>query len=477
VLGCNLFSGVRDYRFEDGLAAAGPGAGGSSPGSGGSGGAGTGGAGGAAPPWAVRFGGPGPQYINRAEVDFSGAILMVGSLFGSMEVGRDTLMSEDAADVFLVRVDASGTPILARSFGSMGDQFGTVGFLDGSNRLWFAGSFEDDLPLDHDTLQSPGVLNAFFARLQPNGLTDLAIHLNGGGSAFPRGFTLGPTAGYVMAGDFAVDMNSGSGQVTASGEADAFVHLLNTGAKATDWIFDFGDEAYQSFFDVDTTSGRILLAGENRGTIQPGALPAVATHGGADGFVLELDTGGTPQRALGLGDAGQEIVWGVAVDSDGNVYASGNYSAAFSVGDVDFVAPNAEDVFVLKLSPSFVPLWGLSFGGPGNQVARQIMVSESDVVAVAGDFAGSIDIDGTVYDARQGSGGFVALIDSAGNVSDSHALLSPIRTFLSGVHVAADGSLTVAGHFSAELSVFGLTLMGDPDDAEDIFAAHLPAAR
>lgn len=133
---------------------------------------------------------------------------------------------------------------------------------------------------------------------------------------------------------------------------------------------------------------------------------------------------------------------GIAVGSDGSVYVAGGLRDA---GD-------AEDLFVIKLSPEGVPLWFKTSGASGvSEHAQGIAIGGDGNVYVAGvaprpsePFLGEFDA-------------VVLKIDPAGTIIWQRAFAGgDVTDARGGIAVAADGSLYVAGGFQG-LSGSGVT--------------------
>jgi hypothetical protein len=70
----------------------------------------------------VRFGGTGFDQGFDLAVDPSGNSYITGNFKGNMTVGTTTLTGVGFSDIFMIKLDALGSPVWAKSFGStLGD--------------------------------------------------------------------------------------------------------------------------------------------------------------------------------------------------------------------------------------------------------------------------------------------------------------------------------------------------------------------
>jgi hypothetical protein len=81
----------------------------------------------------------------------------------------------------------------------------------------------------------------------------------------------------------------------------------------------------------------------------------------------------------------------IRLDSDGNLYATGTFSGSASfgtqAGPVVITSKGATDAFVVKLDPAGQTLWARSFGGTGSDRGAVITIDASDDVFVSGTFS------------------------------------------------------------------------------------------
>jgi hypothetical protein len=108
--------------------------------------------------------------------------------------------------------------------------------------------------------------------------------------------------------------------------------------------------------------GNAFLAGGTGSSDLPGRStgqqPTIA--GGTDGFIAKFDAGGALVRSTYLGGGATDIVMGIAVDSSGNPYVTGEtYSTNFPTGPAATMQPSKgsndtslQDAFVTKLASS-----------------------------------------------------------------------------------------------------------------------------
>ncbi|WP_437729919.1 hypothetical protein [Sorangium sp. So ce1335] len=119
-------------------------------GEGGSGGAGEGGSGGAGEGsvglvWAHGYGGPGNERGAAIASDAAGNFYVTGAFEGTVDFGAGPLTSAGGEDIFLLKLDPSGTLLWSKRFGSSSRERGDAVAIDGSGNVLLAGSYSGGL--------------------------------------------------------------------------------------------------------------------------------------------------------------------------------------------------------------------------------------------------------------------------------------------------------------------------------------------
>ena len=108
----------------------------------------------------------------------------------------------------------------------------------------------------------------------------------------------------------------------------------------------------------------------------------------------DADGGANPTWTLPLG--APSLLNAVGTDSAGNVYVAGSVSAPLSLGSVNIASTQGADAFIMKLdAKTKQPLWGVSYGGPGDELVLGMGVSASGVFIVGTTTGTSVQFGGT----------------------------------------------------------------------------------
>jgi hypothetical protein len=141
------------------------------------------------------------------------------------------------------------------------------------------------------------------------------------------------------------------------------------------------------------------------GSQQLAATGGTPPYGGteSDIFVAKLDTNGTHLWATGFGDRYWDSGYGIAVDSNGDIWATGTMRGTVDFGGGELIsAPDfnddtqfSTDIFALKLEGSTGGhTWSYLFGERFNQFPSSVAVDSNNNAVFVGDFEGTTDFGG-----------------------------------------------------------------------------------
>jgi hypothetical protein len=348
------------------------------------------------------IGGSGPTYSRGIAVDGSGNAYITGDT-GSTEttfpviVGPE-LIHKGGADVFVAKVNASGTALVY------------CGYIGGSG---------------------------------PDSGGGIAV--DGLGNAYVMGFTSSTEETFPV---------TGGPDLTPNGDWDAFVCKVNASGTALVYCGYIGGSAeeYGRGIAVDS-SGNAYVTGETlstEATFPVTVGPDLTSNGERDAFIAKVNASGTALVYCGyIGGSGNDWGFGIAVDNSGNAYVTGltmstESSFPVTVGP-DLTSNGERDAFIAKVNASGSALvycgilggskyddgYGVAVDGPGNAYVIGYTASNESTFPVVG--GPDLTYNGGSLDA------FVAKVNSAGTALDYCGYIGGAGLDY-GVGIAVDGS-------------------------------------
>ncbi len=251
-----------------------------------------------------------------------------------------------------------------------------------------------------------------------------------------------------------------------TGNEDAFVAKLSNAGALTWSTFLGGSGADIGYAIAVDSSGNVYATGYSSATW---GSPVTAYTSGKDGFAAKLSSAGALTWHTFLGGSGTDDEgYNIAVDSSGNVYAGGFSNATWGSPVRAYTA--GYDAFAAKLSSAGALTWNTFLGGTGAETRGAIAVDSSGNVYVAGYTDATWGSPVRAY--TSGADSYAVKLSSAGALT--------WNTFLGGTGADAAESIAVDSSGNVYVSGSSGATWGSPVTAYtsgvDGYAAKLSSA-
>ncbi|MGK3959901.1 SBBP repeat-containing protein [Sorangium sp. So ce118] len=300
--------------------------------------------------WGNRFGNSSNQYGNDIATDASNNIIITGSFGGTLDFGGEALTSAGGTDIFVAKFNSSGEHLWSSRFGNVANQSGNAVAVDSAGNVYIAGSFGGTVNFGGTTLVSVGMNDIFLAKLDPSGTHLWSARFGDAGEQSGNDVAVDHADSVVVVGGFNGTTDFGGGALASQGGNDIFVAKLST-AGVHDWSRRFGDAAEQTGLGVAADgSDNLVVTGSCAGTFGFGG-PMLPGGGRLDAFMTKLTPAGNHFWSQRFGDSADQVGAGVAVDGLGNVIMTGTLAGTVNFGGSLLASAGAEDVFLAKFLP------------------------------------------------------------------------------------------------------------------------------
>lgn len=326
-------------------------------------------------------------------------------VFGTVPGYHPTYFGETDAFALKIKADGSGLAYCTFLGGSDWDAGRAIAVDSQGNAYVVGGTWSIDFPITPGAVQSSlaDLRDVFLVRLDPSG-TQLEYSTYLGGAGQEEGAALAIAgageivyvAGWTNSDDFPV--TAGVLDPTYGGNTDGFLFRLDLSGQRLDFATYLGgaEEDRLTGLGVQGGSG-LLAAGYTQSPdfpTTPGAL-ASSPLGGVDGFVAAVfPDGHALDWATFLGGAGNDHIWGMAVGESGAPLVVGETTSSdFPVTPdaLDAALNGASDAFLARLGPRGSDLvYGAYLGGSGSE--RGYGVAEEGA-------AGTVAVTGLTHSA------------------------------------------------------------------------------
>jgi hypothetical protein len=451
--------------------------------------------------WTERIGGTNNDQALSTAVDALGNVYITGAFSGTVDFdpgpGAFTLISSANFDIYVCKLTASGSFVWAIKMGGIGNDISRSIALDDSANVYTTGSFGGTVDFDPGVgtmnLISFGNNDIFISKLDSAGNFVWGKQLgginadNGNSIATDGEGNVYTTGSYQGTADF--DPSVDTFNITTAGFNDVFVSKLNSAGEFV-WAKSFGGISIDIGYGIaveKSADADVLITGSFMDTadFDPGAgtfnLAAVQ---GTDIFISKLDSAGNFIWAKAISGTSAEAGFAIAVDTTGNVYATGFF---LSTTDFDpdtttftLTSNGNGDIFLLKLDSTGHFAWAKSMGSADYDYGYAIALDSMANVFVTGTFLGTVDFDpGTGTFNQTSAGGidvFIVSLDSSGNFLWTLSAGGIQDDEGHGIALNPLGNVYVAGHFNSAVITFGTTVLVNADNVNfttDIFITKL----
>ncbi len=319
--------------------------------------------------WAKSVGSNGRDIATSVIADDQGSIFIAGGFSGSVEFSESiTLISNGDEDMFIAKYDSSGSCIWARSLGSLAPDRITDIESYNYEDIYISGYYSDTLVFDSeiDTLFSNGMTNIFIARIDTSGTFEWGKGFGSDEFDEANGIAVDADSRVYLTGFFANTVDFGGFEVESIGEEDAFVAAFDDSGDCL-WAESAGSVSgsVNALSISADTNGNTYLSGSFIGSVYFSPNDSLVSNGLRDAFVCSYDMNGNYRWAFSGGGPGIiDIANDIEVTEDGDIYVIGNY-AFTSIFDNKVILKTfgSTDVFVLKITSDGEILKQKAIGG------------------------------------------------------------------------------------------------------------------
>jgi hypothetical protein len=298
--------------------------------------------------------------------------LSSGAFQPGINTGWDTFVT-------VLSIFNPGTPSLLIStyFGGAGDDYARSIVVDAAGNIYIAGvTYSKDLAVSSTAYQSTygGAGDAFLTKFDPTITYGLySTYLGGGGLDEARKIVLDPKGrvaltGYTNSPNFSITQNALQPFLGGPGATNAYLTILDlTKAPSQAVVYStyFGGSVAEVAYDLKIDSaGAYYFGGYSMSPDMPvtlNALNPISAQGGLNGFVAVINPSLPPFNSLRFASfitgAGSQIVNGLDVDANGEIYLTGWATAnIFPAGySTKSTAPGNADGYIWVFTPDPLP--------------------------------------------------------------------------------------------------------------------------
>lgn len=217
------------------------------------------------------------------------------------------------------------------------------------------------------------------------------------------------------------------------------------------WVNTFGSNNQERIRDIAVDSrGDIYLALEFYETIGNEQF-TLTSNGCLDAAVIKMSPTGHIYWAQAIGSDQLDYVYGITLDNQGNVYATGGFSSTVTVGQESYTALKGTDAYLVKINQSGSVEWFKQAGSINFDMGYAVTVDLNGDIVQTGWFAGELTLGDVTVSATNSNDSFIAKYSSIGELIWIKTLFGDGHQYAFSVATDSDNNYYIAGQFEKSL--------------------------
>lgn len=382
--------------------------------------------------WVKSFGGAFADNINDMKSDNAGNIYVCGSFSGTISLDAISLTSAGDKDVFVAKLNSTGTVLWAKQGGGVYEDQANALALDASGNVYVGGKYSTSATFNGNTIT--------------NASSFLLSYTTNGTFSWVKNVASASTIDDItLNGDFLyITGNMSGGNTFESLKLGTDYYYYSYLAKyvidgkinsATGLKFN---GAYPKKITIDN-SDNISILSEFSGKINLNK-DTISSIGGYDLIVLNYSFSLSLNWYKTGGGSGYDYAKDITTDATGNVYILGTVQSSGSFSGNTISTPGNEGYVIAKYTNTGNLSWVNSYGTSSSistyNNSPSLFVDNNNSVYTTGNVYGSYNSPfkfngNSVYSSDYFYGGFILKCNTSGNFQDIKFTNSPINTLLS----------------------------------------------
>jgi hypothetical protein len=429
--------------------------------------------------WSKRGGNATNQEANGVAVDANGNVIIVGGFEGTIDLGGGTLTSAGSRDIFVAKFSSAGLHLWSKAYGGADLDYAAAVAVSAAGDIVVVGTY-DSASVDFGSamvLTDQGAFDGFALKLDSGGNTVWAKVLGAIGPQQATSVAVSAGGDVFVCGTYGGTPNFGTANNLPNGGAnDYFLVKLAGNTGTTTWAKGFGDATNQIVCSVAVDSGsNPIIAVQLVGTVDFGGGNLV-TQGGSDVGVAKFTSAGVHTWSKRFGDGSLQEAKGIAVDSMDRVLVTGSFQGTLNFGAAMATASaGTYDAYVLRLTSAGAYDLHKVVGLASDQFGVDVAVGENNSIVVVGDFDTAINFGAGSMPVSAGADeGYVVKYDATGTYLWNRTLTTNGAQQPLGVATTGSGNVAVAGSFTTSIDLGGgAANVHNSTGGTDVFVALL----
>lgn len=378
--------------------------------------------------WAKGIGGINYDEGSSTYVDKTGNLYVTG-YYSSPTITFSTCTLTNVSpgaggnDIFVVKYDASGNVLWAKTFGGTGDDCGYSICLDNNGNSYITGYFTSNTITFNNfvlvkTNSNAGVGNVFVVKCDTSGNVLWAKNAGGTYHSQSNSITVDSNGNSYLTGYFnGPSITFDTTTLTSINGIDLFIAKYDVTGNIL-WAKNFGGSSddYGTRITVDINGNTYITGYFSSPTITFDTI-ALTNIGGYDLFIVKCDILGNILWAKSAGGTSMDYIAGISVDINGNSLVTGHFTShSINFGSNNLTNSGTYGFFVAKYDSLGNVLWAKSTDSNSSAAGTYLTVDLVGNSYITGQFSGICKFGNNTITSNGSWDIFIAKYDNSGNV-------------------------------------------------------------
>ena len=341
--------------------------------------------------WAVRAGSAGMDYGYALDADAEGNVYVTGCIDDDATFGKLILEVNGSNDVFVAKLDTQGNWLWVTGGGGSAGTY-TIGqriLLGEDGALYTCGYYQGGITLGGHPLTPIGNTDIWAAKLDLMGNWLWAVQAGGTLQDHCPALAQAPDGTLVLGGAIKGNVNFGDSALPGNSVTNGFVAWLSADGA---WIGAerLSSTSYSICNDVAVDSqGNVYVTGDFHYNLQIGNF--ALTGDWQDTFIAKIQ-GATPrwEWAQTAGGTSDDHGAALAITPNDEIYWTGYFLGTIQFGDFSLTYVSSADLFLVRLNPAGNYLMALRAGGICEDIAQDMVADSGGNVYLTGYYTGEM---------------------------------------------------------------------------------------
>ncbi len=409
------------------------------------------------PKWMSYLGGSDYDYGQAVATDSAGNIYVTGETRNTSDFVGKINVNHGGRDAFVCKLDSDGQIQWSAYIGGTGNDSGLDIVVDSAGIVYIAGNTASS-NLDNALNQyQGGTSDAFVAAINSDGSVLWSAYIGGEDTDRGNGIALDPTTGdLIVAGYTESSKLLGRTNVYFGGAFDGFIARLSSQGmiRSSEYIGGAYSDSCESV--AVNSAGSIFVVGTSYLSDLPAA---VNTRAGAndDAFVASFSATGRLRWSRYIGGSAGDRGYDLAIGHDNAILAIG-FTDSKDLTDAVNSPAGLRDVFLVSLTDDGAQNFAQYLGGAGDDIGYGIAVDSFGNSVIVGQ-TNSTNLPLKTNSALSGQNAFAAAFNSKGTLVFTHYLGGSLDDIGFDAAIDPDGDILATGMtnsylFPAALNTF-----------------------